>query len=139
MTELKSQMDDRVTICLAIESTELAPATLTERLGTRPDREWVIGDLRSKTGKQWECHGWVIETTVQSGDSQGQPASQLIPIATERFESRVRPFADAAARLGSAQKYVVLTILSQHTPGIEFSHSFLQLVATLGGTLQIDL
>lgn len=136
---MKDNFDERVTIYLAIESTDLAPSTLTERLGVLPDREWVIGDPRGKTGKQWECHGWIVETTVHSRDNEGRPVSRLIPIAMERFERRVRPFADAVAGLSSAQKYVVLTMLAQHTPGIEFSHSFLQLIAALGGTLQIDL
>src|SRR5437899_9097981 len=96
--------DDRVTIYLAIESVEITPSSLTERLGMRPDRHWVIGEARGKTGKFWDCHGWVVETTVRSDDNDGRPASQLIPIAMERFQKRVEPMAPAVSALrGSAQ------------------------------------
>lgn len=132
-------LDERVTIYLAIESVELAPTILTERLGVRPDREWTIGDARGRTGKQWECNGWVVEITVTSQGTDGMLASKLIPIAMQRFESRVRPFANSVSGLGSAEKYVVMTILAADTPGIECSHSFLELVARLGGTFQVDL
>lgn len=134
-----SGFDDRVTIYLAIESVDLTPSELSTRLGVSPDREWHIGDGRGKTGKLWTCNGWVVETTVRSGDS-GRTASGLIPIAMERFESKVGPFAKAVSSLGSsADRYTVLAILSEDVPGIEFSHSFLQLLADLGGTFQIDL
>jgi len=139
MNELNDHLDERVTIYLAIESTDLKPSALTDRLGACPDREWVIGAPRGKTGKRWECHGWVVETTVRSEEVGGQSASKLIPVAMERFERRVGPFAKAISELDSAQKYVVLTILAEHIPGIECSHSFLDLVSTIGGTFQIDL
>jgi hypothetical protein len=132
--------DDRVTIYLAIESVELTPSELTTRLGVRPDREWLIGGVRGKTGKQWDRNGWVVETTIRSEESGGLSASELIPIAMERFASKVEPFAKTASSLGSsAQRYAVLAILAEDVPGIELSHSFLQLLNDLGGTFQIDL
>jgi hypothetical protein len=137
---MSQSFDDRVTIYLAIESVELAPSILTTRLGVRPDREWVIGDVRGKTGRHWECHGWVVETTVRSEENGGPSASELIPIAMERFEGKVGPFAKIASSLGnSAQRYTVLAILAEEVPGIELSHSFLQLLTDLGGTFQVDL
>lgn len=137
---MSQNFDDRVTIYLAIESVELAPSILTARLGVRPDREWVVGDPRGKTGKHWECHGWIVETTVRSEENGGRLASELIPIAMERFEQKVGPFAKAVFSLGnSAQRYTVLSILTEDVPGIELSHSFLQLLADLGGTFQVDL
>jgi hypothetical protein len=132
--------DDRVTIYLAIESVELTPSELTARLGVCPDREWLIGGVRGKTGKHWGRNGWVVETTIRSEDSGGRSASELIPIAMEKFESKVEPFAKTASSLGNlAQRYAVLAILAEDVPGIEFSHSFLQLLTDLGGTFQIDL
>jgi len=137
---MSQSFDDRVTMYLAIESVELAPSILTARLGVRPDREWVIGDVRGKTGKRWESHGWVVETTVRSEESGGRSASELIPIAMERFERKVRPFAKLASSLAnSAQRYAVLAVLAEEVPGIELSHSFLQLLTELGGTFQVDL
>jgi hypothetical protein len=137
---MSQNIDDRVTIYLAIESVELPPSILTARLGVRPDSEWVIGDARGKTGKHWECHGWVVETTVCSEENGGRSASELVPIAMERFERRVGPFAGVAFSLGdSTQRYAVLNILAGEVPGIELTHSFLQLLADLGGTFQIDL
>jgi hypothetical protein len=137
---MSESIDDRVTIYLAIESVEFPPAALTARLGVRPDREWVIGDARGKTGKHWECHGWIVETTVCSEENGGRSASELVPIAMEQFERRVGPFAKVASSLGdSAQRYAVLDILADYVPGIELSHSFLQLLTDLGATFQIDL
>ncbi len=137
---MSQSFDDRVTIYLAIESVEWAPSMLTARLGVPPDREWALGDLRGKTGKHWECHGWVVETTVRSEGNSGRSASELIPIAMERFERKVAPLAKSASSLGdSAQRYTVLAILAEEVPGIELSHSFLQLLAALGGTFQVDI
>ncbi|MFN7640739.1 MAG: hypothetical protein ACK5PR_03240, partial [bacterium] len=81
--------DDRVTLYLAIESLELAPSILTERLGMLPDREWLIGEARGRTGKRWERHGWIVEATVRSDEYGGQSASQLVPIALETFHEKV--------------------------------------------------
>jgi len=137
---MSQRYDDRVTIYLAIESVELAPSILTARLGMRPDREWVIGEVRGKTGRHWECHGWIVETTVRSEEHGGRSASELIPIAVERFQRKVGQAAKAASSLGpSAQRYTVLAILADEVPGIELSHPFLQLLADLGGTFQVDL
>jgi Domain of unknown function (DUF4279) len=132
--------NDRVTIYLAIESVEWAPSVLTDRLGVRPDREWTAGDVRGRTGKLWDSHGWVVEATVNSEDNGGRSASELIPIAISKFENKVKPIADAASSLGdSAQRYTVLAILAEEVPGIELSNSFLRLLTDLGGTFQIDL
>jgi hypothetical protein len=96
----------------------------------RPDREWSLGDARGKTGKRWESHGWVVQTTVRSEDSGGRPASELIPIALDRFEARVKAFAKSASLLGdSTPRYVVLGILAEEVPGIELGRSFLRLLA----------
>jgi hypothetical protein len=132
--------DDSVTVYLAIESVELSSSDLTSRLGMRPDREWSLGDARGKTGKRWESHGWVVQTSVRSEDSGGRPASELIPIALDRFEARVKAFAKGASLLGdSTPRYVVLGILAEEAPGIELGRSFLRLLAELGGTFQVDL
>jgi hypothetical protein len=137
---VSQSFDDRVTIYLAIESAELTPSILTARLGVHPDRQWVIGDVRGKTGKHWERNGWVVETVVRSEENGGRSASELIPIAVERFERKVEPFAGAASSLGnSVERYAVLAVLAEKVPGIELSHSFLQLITNLGGTFQIDL
>jgi len=137
---MSQRFGDRVTIYLAIESVELAPSILTERLGMPPDRQWLIGEGRGKTGKHWECHGWAVETTVRSEEHGGRSASELIPIAMERFQRKVGQSAKAASSLGaSAQRYTVLAILAEEVPGIELSHSFLQMLADLGGTFQVDL
>ena len=70
----------------------------------------------------------------------GRPANELIPIAMEKFERKVGPVAKLLSSSGiSAQKYTVLAIFAEDAPGIELSHSFLQLLADLGGTFQIDL
>ena len=53
---MSQRFDDRVTIYLAIESVELAPSILTARLGMPPDRQWLIGEGRGKTGK----HGTIM-------------------------------------------------------------------------------
>ncbi|MDP9115638.1 MAG: DUF4279 domain-containing protein [Acidobacteriota bacterium] len=132
--------DDRVTIYLAIESVEVAPSILTERLGMCPDRQWVIGEARGKTGKRWERHGWVVETIVRSEEHGGRSASELIPIAIEKFQRKVAQFAQATSSLGaSAERYTVLAILAEDVPGIELNHPFLQLLTYLGGTFQVDL
>jgi hypothetical protein len=56
------------------------------------------------------------------------------------FEERVRPIAEAVRRLGaSASVTVVIFVLSDVTPGIKCSHSFLELLSTLGGTFQVEL
>jgi hypothetical protein len=137
---INSGFDDRVTIYLAIESVELTPSILTARLGVHSDREWVTGGVRGRTGKRWDHNGWVVETTVCSEGSGGRPASELLPIAMERFMSKVGPFAKMASSLGSSvQRYTVLSIVTEEVPGIEFSDSFLRLLADLGGTFQIDL
>lgn len=131
---------DRATVYVAIESTELAPSDITARLGIRPDREWLIGDARGKTGKQWDVHGWVLETVVRSEDAEGRSASALIPIALERFEKRLRPAAKSIAALGSSiQPYTVLAVLAESVPGIELEHSLLRLLHDIGGTFQVDL
>src|SRR6476660_2329571 len=132
--------DDRVTLYLAVESLDLTPSIVTDRMRVRPDREWTKGDLRGKTGKYWERHGWILETTVRSQDCDGGPASALIPIAMARFEKRVRSLAEMLSELrSSAEIYVVLGIVAKEAPGIECSPSFLELMVTLGGTFQIDL
>ncbi|MBZ5579218.1 MAG: DUF4279 domain-containing protein [Acidobacteriia bacterium] len=137
---MSHDFDDRVTIYLAIESAELAPSILTEQLRMRPDRQWIIGEARGRTGRVWECHGWVVETTVNSEEHGGKSASELIPIAIERFQQKVAHFTDAASLLGpSAQRYTVLAILADEVPGIELSHSFLQLLTDLGGTFRVDI
>jgi len=137
---MSRSFDDRVTIYLAIESVELAPSVLTERLAMRPDRQWVIGEVRGRTGKRWECHGWVVETTVRSEEQGGRSVSELIPIAMEKFRHKVAQFAKAASALGSsAQRYTVLSIVADQIPGIELNHSFLQLLTDLGGTFQVDI
>jgi hypothetical protein len=136
----RNNFNDRITIYLAIESVELTPSELTTRLGSRPDRIWLMGSVRGKTGKHWDSNGWVVETTICSEESAGRSASELIPIAIERFEIRLKPFARMAYSLGdSAQRYSVLAVLAENVPAIELSHSFLQVLADLGGTLQIDL
>ena len=132
--------DDRVTLYLAIESLELAPSILTERLGMLPDREWLIGEARGRTGKRWERHGWIVEATVRSDEYGGQSASQLVPIALETFHGKVAQITKAISALGSSvERYIVLSILADDVPGIELDHSFLQLLADLGGTFQVDL
>lgn len=129
-----------MTLYLAIESLDLTSSMVTDRLGVHPDREWTKGDVRGKTGKCWERHGWILETTVRSQNCDGLPASALIPIAMARFEKRVRSLAGAPSELGSSTEiYVVLGILAKEVPGIECSHSFLELMGALGGTFQIDL
>jgi hypothetical protein len=61
-------------------------------------------------------------------------------IALDRFEARVKAFAKRASLLGdSTPRYVVLEILAEEVPGIELGRSFLQLLADLGGTFQVDL
>lgn len=138
---MKRDHSDRVTLYLAIESVALTRGDIAKRLGSPPDRGWGIGDVRGKTGKSWECNGWVIETVVRSSDGVYRTASELIPIALDRFEARAGAFRDAIARLDkeSVQVYVVLAILAEEVPGIECSHTFLNLLAALGGTFQIDL
>ena len=132
--------DDRVTVYLAIESLELAPSILTERLGMRPDRQWVIGEDRGSTGKRWERNGWIVEATVRSEEHGGQSASRLVPIALEIFHGKVAQITKAVSALGSSvERYIVLGILAEEVPGIELDHSFLQLLADLGGTFQVDL
>jgi hypothetical protein len=132
--------DDRVTIYLGIETTKWRSSELTAQLGVRPDREWNIGEARGKTGKQWVSNGWELATAVRSEDAENQPASELIPIAMQRFEDRVRPIAGAVRSLGpDAYLTVVIDVLSEITPGIICRHSFLELVSNLGGDLQLDL
>ena len=138
--DMNQRFNDRVTIYLAVESVELAPSVVTARLGVLPDREWLMGDFRGKTGRRWEGHGWVVETTVTSEENEGRSASALIPIAMKAFERKVGPLTAAALSLGmSAQRYAVLAILAEAVPGIELSRSFLKLLSDLGGTFQIDL
>ncbi len=132
--------DDRVTVYLAIESVDLAASAVTDRLGMRPDKEWAFGDVRGRTGKVWNNHGWVVETTVRSEDNGGRSASELIPIAIESFENKVGRIAKGVSSLGdSAKRYIVLAIVAEYVPGIELSKSFLRLLSDFGGTLQIDL
>ena len=77
---------------------------------------------------------------VRSEENGGRSASDLISLAMEEFERRVRPFARAVLSLGNlAERYTVLAILAEEVPGIELSHSFLQLIADLGGTFQVDI
>jgi hypothetical protein len=137
---MSQNADDRVTVYLAVESLELTPSMLTDRLAVRPDREWIKGDRRGRTGKCWERHGWIIESTVRSIDHGGRPASALLPLALAEFETRAGPLVEVIAQLGpSVQIYVVLGIVAEEAPGIELSHEFLKLTTFLGGTLQIDL
>jgi hypothetical protein len=140
MMETNHRSEDRVTISLGIESVELRSSDVTDRLGSPPDWEWSIGEARGKTGKHWECNGWNLETVVRSEDTNGRPAVELVHIAMQRFEERVRPIAGAVRELGgSASVTVVISILADVTPGIECGHSFLELLSNLGGTFQIDL
>jgi hypothetical protein len=119
---------------------ELTASLLTERLGVRADRHWAIGENRGRTGKYWECHGWVVETIIRSEEHGGRSASELIPIAIGRFQDKMAPFAKAVSSLGSlARSYIVLAILAEEIPGIELNHSFLQLLTDLGGTFQVDI
>lgn len=135
-----SDVDDRVTLYLAIESLSLTSSALTGRLGVHPDREWAVGEPRGKTGKLWECHGWIIEETVTSAENSSITASLLIPIAIQKFEERVQSLAEPISHLcNSANVYVVLSVIAQDTPGMEFRHSFLNLLSSLGGTFQVDL
>ena len=137
---MKSHCDDRVTVSLTIESVSLTPAMLTTRLGVHPDEQWLAGASRGQTGKQWEHNGWTVETTVRSAENAGISATKLIPRALIQFETRVRHIADMIAALSdSVQVYTVLFILTEHVPGIELSPSFLQLLADIGGTFQVDL
>ena len=134
------ERDDGVTMYLAIESTELTSFALTKRLETRSDREWGIGEVRGKTGKRWDRNGWVLESSGPLTGDLARSANELIPIVIARFTERLKPIAKSISQLGSsAEVFVVLAILASETPGIELSHSFLELLATLGGTFQVDL
>ena len=63
-----------------------------------------------------------------------------MPIALEIFQGKVAPITKALATLGSSvERYIVLAILAEEVPGIELNHSFLQFLADLGGTFQVDL
>ena len=138
--EKNCEREDHVTVYLAIESVELKPSELTRLLGVPPDREWLIGSERGRTGKLWDRSGWIVETEARSEDSQCRPASELIPIAIANFERKVAPFSKMAAALGtSVERCAVLAIVSEQIPGIQFSHSFLKLLSDLDGTFQIDL
>ena len=96
--------------------------------------------MRTNLPWQWDRHGRVIETIVRSEENGGVSASELIPIAMEKFQIRVEPFAKLLSSLGnSAQRYSLLSVLADEMPGIELTHSFLELVAEIGGTFQIDL
>ena len=86
--------NDRVTIYLAIESADLTPSSITAQPGAFPNRVWLVGDARGKTGKRWEHNGWVVETTARSEESEGRAASELIPIVLKEFQGRVAPFAN---------------------------------------------
>ena len=137
---MSREYDERVTVYLAIESVELAPSILTERLGMRPDRQWAIGEARGRTGKCWKRNGWIIEAKVGSEEHGGESASRLVLIALETFQGKVAPITNALSTLGSSvERYIVLAIIAEEVPGIELNHSFLQLLADLGGTFQIDL
>ena len=134
------RQDDRITIYLAIESASVTPSDLTERLGVRPDRAWVIGEPRGRTGMLWECHGWVIETTVRSEEYDGRSATELLPIGMRAFLHRATCVAGVISHLGSSvQRHVVISIVADEAPGIELDPPFLRLLVDLGGSLQVDL
>jgi hypothetical protein len=99
-----------------------------------------MGTARGRTGKHWDHHGWVMEITTRSLENDGLPAHDLVPLALKGFETKVKPLAKLVSSLGdAAQRYIVLAILATEIPGIELSQSFLQLLADLGGTFQVDL
>ncbi len=66
---------DQVVICLGIESVEMTAAAVTARLGVVPDSQWSRGALRGRTGKRWECHGWVLEVCVRAEELDGGAVS----------------------------------------------------------------
>jgi hypothetical protein len=131
--------NDQVTLSLGIESADLRPSEIAARLGPA-DWQWQSGEARGKTGKRWERNGWNLETVVRSENEGGLPASDLVSIAMRRFEERVRPIAGAVRELSAcAYVTVVLSAVADAAPGIECTHSFLDLLSVLGGTFQVDL
>lgn len=131
---------DEVTVYLAIESTVLRPSVVSERLGALPDRQWSAGETRGKTGKPWDRHGWVLEVRVHPEDHENRNASQLLPIAIEKFEERLTTLVPGLNRLGSsAEKYIVASVICEFVPGIELKPSFLKLLSDAGASFQIDI
>lgn len=130
---------ESVSVYLAIESDSLAPEQITELVGVEPDRTWRIGQSRGHAGKVWGINGWILEEIVRIGDGDGVAVEAAIPVALERFERRLRA---AAIRIRSlddaARRFTVVSVAMKPLPGIELSHEFLEMVATYGGTLQID-
>jgi hypothetical protein len=77
---------------------------------------------------------------LASEDNDELPVAELIDKTVARFIERILPIADRIRQMGgSAEVFVVLSILSERIPGIEFSHSFLGLLSRLNCTFQIDL
>lgn len=131
---------DEVTVYLAIESTVLKPSVVSEQLGALPDRQWSVGEPRGQTGKAWDRHGWILEVRVRPEDHEHRTASELLPIAIEKFEERLATLVPGLNRLGSsAQKYIVASVISDFVPGIELKPSFLKLLSDAGASFQIDI
>jgi len=132
-------MVDRATVWLAIDSVELTAAEISKALGIFPDKEWNTGDAIGRTGRVRDENTWYIEETLTSDQCEESANANLIPRVTEMFSNRVRPFLDRIATLGSSVEcYTVLSFLAHEAPGIELSHSFLEVLAGIGGTFQID-
>ena len=131
---------DYVEIIFSIESQELTSAYLTQKFGMLPDKVRTKGNAKATPGKYWNAHAWIVETRLNSNDHEGMSAQDLLPKAMELFAARTGALAKMAAGLGAAaESIVVLCINTDVIPGLEFSHSFLKLLADFDATFEIDI
>ena len=117
---------------LKIGSNNKTPDEISNTLGIKSDRSWVVGDLRPHTIIKEKSNGWVLNSRLDKTTSLETQISDLF----QQIGSRTHVIRDMS-RSNSVE--ISCVIYSSGAPPLYFDRSVIEQIHDIGGNLDIDL
>ena len=129
---------DRVTVGITIESTQLTPEQISQRIGTAWDEARRIGEPRRRTAKKWDRNAWRIFERKHGSSNTG--AHDLLPVCVAAFVQRIAPFVENLREVSASESgEFFIHVSAQSVPGINLSAATLQVLARAELSLDVDI
>jgi len=129
----------RITVWLFVECADMTVQDMSARIGLNPDKSWLIGDPRGKTGKTYETNSWCLESVLEVEENPmtvGERLRQGVDDVLRRIANSAGRFRDLASQR-TAGLYVGVS--ADENPAIQLKAATVSGIAALGVDLEMDL